>query len=97
MKEVLMESEIAILKNTVKSFVKENVLTAEQSQKGYVKELSEIQVASIQEKAKEAGLHALGAKKEWGGSGLSLYTRTIIYEEAALHRLGLYHPGELKL
>jgi len=93
MKEVIMERELSILKNSVKSFVKEYVLTAEQSQKDYLKELSEIEVASIQEKAKVAGLHALGAKKEWGGADLTLYARTIIYEEAAQHRLGLYHPA----
>ncbi|CAH2715162.1 putative acyl-CoA dehydrogenase fadE25 [Neobacillus rhizosphaerae] len=93
MKEVLMESELSILKNTVKSFVIENVIPAEQSQKGYVKEMSEIEVTSIQQKAKEAGLNALGAKKDWGGAGLPLYARTIIYEEAAQHRLGFYHPA----
>ncbi|MFJ7726823.1 acyl-CoA dehydrogenase family protein [Neobacillus sp. NPDC097160] len=93
MKEVLMDRELSILKDSVKSFVKENVLTAEQSQMGYLKELSEIEVASIQAKAKEIGLYALGAKKEWGGADLSLYTRTVVYEEAAQHRLGLYHPA----
>jgi acyl-CoA dehydrogenase len=93
MEEVLLKRELSILKNTVQSFVKENVATAEQSQRGYVKELSEEEVTSLQEKAKAAGFKALGAKKEWGGAGLSLYARTIIYEEAAQHRLGLYHPA----
>jgi acyl-CoA dehydrogenase len=39
------------------------------------------------------GLQALGAKKEWGGSELSLNARAILLEEAAQHRLGLYHPA----
>lgn len=90
---LLLENEISTLKKTVSSFVKEQVVPKEQSQKEYLTELSQDAIASLQEMASSSGLRALGAKKEWGGAGLSLLARTVIYEEAAKHRLGLYHPA----
>jgi acyl-CoA dehydrogenase len=93
MTELLAEKELQILKKTVQSFIKEQVAPAEQSTEMYVKELPKETVARLQEKAKQTGLQAFGAKKEWGGTGLSLHARTILLEEAAQHRLGLYHPA----
>ncbi|HHW37386.1 MAG TPA: acyl-CoA/acyl-ACP dehydrogenase [Bacillales bacterium] len=93
MQELLAEKDLEILKKTVQSFITEQVAPLEHSQKEYVQIFSEDTVASLQEKAWSIGLKALGAKKEWGGAGLSLYDRSIIYEEAAQHRLGLYHPA----
>lgn len=93
MEGLLLEKDLSILKQTIKSFISEQVAPLERSQKGYLKEFSEAVMATLQEKARLAGLNALGAKKEWGGAGLSLYAKTVIYEEAAKHRLGLYHPA----
>ena len=93
MEEQLAEKDLDLLKKTVQSFVAEKVAPLEQSQKEYVRKFSKDTVASLQEKARAAGLKSLGAKKEWGGAELSLYDRTMIYEEAAQHRLGFYHPA----
>ncbi|EKN71669.1 butyryl-CoA dehydrogenase [Neobacillus bataviensis LMG 21833] len=93
MERLLIEKDLSILQKTVNSFVKEQVETMEQSHKKYVTELSANDVSSLQEKARAAGLKALGAKRAWGGAGLSLLARTVIYEEASQHRLGLYHPA----
>lgn len=89
----MIDDHLDILKRTIKLFVKEQVAAVEQGQKDYIKELSPEVVSSLQEKASTAGLRALGAKKEWGGAGLSLYERSVLYEEASQHRLGLYHPA----
>jgi acyl-CoA dehydrogenase len=93
MAELLVEKDLSILKKTVQSFVSEKVAPLDQLQKEYVKELSADTVALLQENAREAGLTALGAKKEWGGIELSLYARSVVYEEASQHRHGLYHPA----
>lgn len=93
MEGLLVEKDLSILKKTVNLFVKEHVAAVEQSHKEYVKELSADVVNSLQEKARAVGLKALGVKKAWGGAGLSLLARTVIYEEASQHRLGLYHPA----
>ena len=93
MEETLLENELSILKQTVRSFVKEKVERAEHTQDGYVRKLSKEVAASLKETAKTTGLNAMGAKKEWGGGGMSLLARAVLYEEAAKHRLGLYHPA----
>ena len=89
----MLDKELPILRKTVQSFVKEHVGTAEFSQGIYAKDLPKEVAAFLKEKAKTIGFKSLGARKEWGGAGLSLYARTVIYEEAAQHRLGLYHPA----
>jgi acyl-CoA dehydrogenase len=50
-------------------------------------------VRALQGKAKDLGLWFLGAKREWGGSGLSLFQQVVLYEQASQHRLGLFFPG----
>jgi acyl-CoA dehydrogenase len=93
MADLLLDKDIEALKNTVQSLIRERVLPAEVSQEKYVKDLSEEVIGSLQFEARKAGLQALGAKKEWGGAGLPLLSRAILLEEAAQHRLGLYHPA----
>lgn len=93
MSELLIDKELELLKRTVQSFIKESVVPAELSPGEYVKKLPEEVVSRLQKEAKSTGLQALGAKKEWGGAGLSVLARAILLEEAAQHRLGLYHPA----
>jgi alkylation response protein AidB-like acyl-CoA dehydrogenase len=93
MTELLLENELQMLKKTVHSFITEHVVTEEHANGIYRKELPKEVVTRLQNKARDLGLQALGAKKEWGGTGLSLYPRTILLEEAAQHRSGLFHPA----
>ncbi|WP_342431408.1 acyl-CoA dehydrogenase family protein [Neobacillus sp. FSL H8-0543] len=93
MSELLLDKELQLLKKTVQSFIKESVAPAELSPGEYVKKLPEEVVSRLQTEAKSSGLQALGAKKEWGGAGLSVLARAVLLEEAAQHRLGLYHPA----
>ncbi|WP_066253000.1 acyl-CoA dehydrogenase family protein [Neobacillus drentensis] len=93
MSELLVDKELQLLKKTVQSLIKESVAPAELSPGEYVKKLPEEVVSRLQTEAKSSGLQALGAKKEWGGAGLSVLARAILLEEASQHRLGLYHPA----
>src|SRR4051794_8252726 len=93
MSELLVDKELQLLKKTVQSFIKESVVPAELSPGEYVKKLPQEVVSRLQSEAKSSGLQALGAKKGWGGAGLSVQARAILLEEAAQHRLGLYHPA----
>jgi acyl-CoA dehydrogenase len=90
---LLVDDQLAMLRKTVKLFVKDQVEPVEQRQEEYSRELPLGIVTSLQEKARIAGLRALGAKIDWGGAGLSLYERSVIFEEASQHRFGLYHPA----
>jgi acyl-CoA dehydrogenase len=91
MAELLFDKELQVLKKSVQSFIREYVECAEDSPGRY--ELHKEVVNRLQEKAEEFGLKGLGAKKEWGGAGLSVYARAILFEEAAQHRFGLYQPA----
>jgi acyl-CoA dehydrogenase len=93
MSELLLDKELQLLKKTVQLFIKESVAPAELSPGKYGKKLPQEVASRLQTEAKSLGLQALGAKKEWGGAGLSVLARAILLEEAAQHRLGLYHPA----
>jgi acyl-CoA dehydrogenase len=91
--ELLVEKEIEMLKRTIQGLVRDHVTPAELSPGKYLKELPSEVVEQLQIAARKSGLQALGAKKEWGGAELSLVVRASLLEEAAQHRLGLYHPA----
>lgn len=93
MEEVLVDKELTILKKTVRSFVRDKVEKAELLEKEHITELTKDVADTLKETAQKTGLQAMGAKKEWGGAGLTLSCRTVLYEEAAQHRLGLFHPA----
>lgn len=88
--ELLIEKELEILKKTVQLFISEKVIAAEMSFKKY---LPQDVLMSLKDDAHNIGLYGLFAKKEWGGHGLSFVAKTILMEEAAKHRFGLYHPA----
>jgi acyl-CoA dehydrogenase len=93
MEELLLSEELKMLKRTVRSFVAKNVIEAEQSAGEAIEKLPEEKLSQLQTRAKQMGLWFLGAKKEWGGSGLSLFEQTVLWEEAVQHRLGFNLPA----
>ena len=93
MEHILLNPELKQLKRNVSSFVKEYVRVAEQREGSEAGKLPIETLSQLQSKAKEMGLWFLGAKQEWGGSGLSLFEQVVLLEEAAQHRLGLFSPA----
>jgi acyl-CoA dehydrogenase len=89
----LMGDELALIKKTVRSFIKEYVEQAEQREGSTMEILPTETVRALQGKAKDMGLWFLGADREWGGAGLSFFEQAVLYEQASQHRLGIFSPG----
>jgi acyl-CoA dehydrogenase len=47
----------------------------------------------LAEKTKAAGLWCLGAPEPYGGGGLDTFGMSVVLEEMAQHRMGLYNAG----
>jgi acyl-CoA dehydrogenase len=93
MEQLLLSTELKMLQKTVRLFVTKNVIAAEQSAGEAMETLSEEQQTQLQTKARQMDLWFLGAKREWGGSGLSLFEQAVLLEEAVQHRLGFNLPA----
>jgi acyl-CoA dehydrogenase len=93
MAELLAEEEMELLIRSIRSFVRETVVAAEQGTGSYLKTLPREVLNRLQRMAQGIGIQALGAKKVWGGAELSLFERTVLLEEASQHRFGIYHPA----
>ncbi len=90
MEQILFSADLKMLQNNVRSFVKDFVLPVERNNRDYASGFSPETLGRLQNKAKEMGLWAFGAKKEWGGAELSLFEQVVLFEEAVSHNLGFY-------
>lgn len=89
----LTEIESSILEDTIKAFLKQEVIPLEEDTGVYLASISQDKIDQLQQKAKELRLWTLGTKKELGGAGLSLVDRVIHSEIMAQHRFGLFQPA----
>lgn len=93
MEEKLMNEELKMLLNVVKRFVEKEVVAAEMEEGSLMKSIPADKVKQLQYQAKKMGLWALGVKEEFGGSGLDMFSRIVVVEEASKHRIGLSNPA----
>lgn len=93
MENVLLSDELKMMRNVVKKFIEKEVVKAELEEGALMQVLPEEKVRHLQKKAKEIGLWELGINEEWGGTGLNLFSRVVLMEEAAQHRLGFLNPA----
>lgn len=93
MDNVLLSDELKMMRSVVKKFIEKEVVKAEIEEGALMQVLPEEKVRHLQKKAKEIGLWALGIKEELGGTGLNLFSRVVLMEEAAQHRLGFFNPA----
>lgn len=88
-----LSDELKALQETVRKFIREEVLPLEEELDYEAVELPEDKLRPLQEKAKAEGLWLPGAPKELGGMALPMFAQTIVAEEASQHRLGAYNPA----
>ncbi len=88
-----LSDELRTLQETVREFVREEVLTLEEDLDYEAVGLPEDKLRELQNKAKAAGLWLPGAPRELGGMDLPLIANTVLSEEASQHRLGAYNPA----
>ena len=87
-----LSDEQRLLIQTVRRFVREEVvpLEAEMDPDGF--EIPEEDHRRLVEMTKQMGLHNMSAPEEFGGAGLDVTTQALLAEEMAQHRAGLYAP-----
>jgi len=88
-----LSDELLMLRDTVRRFVKSEILPVEKPLDPDAIEFPAHEVARLQEKTKAMGMFQPSAPVEYGGSGLDFFSNTIFMEEVSKHRQGLYNAG----
>ncbi|MBI4562483.1 MAG: acyl-CoA dehydrogenase family protein [Candidatus Rokubacteria bacterium] len=85
--------ELALLRDQVRRFIREEILPLEQTLDPDAGEIPEADYRRQAAKTRAAGLWCLGAPEEYGGGGLDTFSMCVLLEEMSQHRMGLYNPG----
>lgn len=90
--DLQLTDEQRMIVHAVRRFVQEEIVPLERELDPDAYELPREQHKRLVEMAKAMGLYQMGLPKEYGGPGVDVVTRTLVTEEMAQHRAGLYHP-----
>jgi acyl-CoA dehydrogenase len=85
--------ELALLRDTVSRFMREQVAPVEAKQPHDSYELPPADLAALQAKARKLGLWCLASPAAYGGGGIGLLAQVFVAEEAAKCRMGAYVPA----
>jgi len=88
-----LPEELALLREQVRRFVREEIVPVEQRSDPDAAEIHDADYRRLAAKARAAGLWCLGAPEEYGGGGLGTFEMCVVLEEMSQHRMGLYNPG----
>ena len=88
-----LPDELAMLRDTVRRFMREEVKPVEDRQPHDCFALPGEDLEALRAKARKLGLWCLASPAEYGGAGLSLLGQVIVAEEAARCRMGAYVPA----
>src|SRR6266705_6968048 len=77
----------------VRRFIREEIIPLEQRLDPDAPGIPDEDFKRLSAKTKAAGLWALGAPEQYGGGGLDTFSMSVVLEEMAQHRMGLYNPG----
>jgi acyl-CoA dehydrogenase len=88
-----LPADLAMLRETTRRFMRQNVVPAEDKVSHDAWELPADVLADLQRKARALGLWQVQSPAEWGGAGLSLLGQAVVAEESSQCRMGLYIPA----
>jgi len=88
-----LPSELIALREQVRRIVRDEIAPIEQRIDPDAAEIPEDDYRRLVAKTKAAGLWCLGAPERYGGGGLDTFSMSVLLEEMAQHRMGLYNPG----
>ena len=88
-----LPQELQLLKDQIRRFVREEIIPAEQAIDPDAADLPDDVYQRLAAKTKAADWWCLGAPQEYGGGGMNTFSMSIVLEEMAQHRMGLYNPG----
>src|SRR5206468_247983 len=74
-------------------FIREEIIPLEQRLDPDAPGIPDEDFKRLSEKTKAAGLWALAAPEQYGGGGMDTFSMSVILEEMAQHRMGLYNVG----
>lgn len=90
--DLQLTDEQRIILQTVRRFVQEEVLPLEAELDPDATDLPRAEFDRLSAMTREMGFFGLDIPEEYGGPGVDLVTRTLMSEEMAQHRAGLYAP-----
>jgi acyl-CoA dehydrogenase len=90
--DLTLREEQQLLVDTVRRFVRDEILPLEQNLDPDADELEGPDRARLVQKTRAMGLYGLDIPPEFGGPELDLVTRTLLAIEMSQHRAGLYAP-----
>ena len=88
-----LPDELIALREQVRRFVRDEIVPLEQRLDPDAPEIPDEDFQRLSAKTKAAGLWCLGVPEKYGGGGLDTFSMSVILEEMAQHRMGLYNPG----
>lgn len=88
-----LPQELEILRETVASFVRNEIVPLEADLDFEAYKLPPEQLERVQRIARDAGLWCVESPAEYGGAGLGLLAQSIVAEEASQCRMGAYVPA----
>src|SRR6516162_9462241 len=88
-----LPAELVALRDQVGKIIRDEIIPIEARIDPDAPEIPEDDYWRIARKAQSAGMWCMGAPQEYGGGGLSTFEMTVLTEEMAQHRMGLYNPG----
>ena len=88
-----LPEDLKMLQTQIRDFIRREIIPLERKLDPEDIELPEEEYERLSKIAKDAGMWCMGVPEEYGGGGLSCFAMTVIHEEMAQHRNGLYNPG----
>jgi len=88
-----LPEDLKMLQTWVRNFIRKEVLPLERQLDPEELELHKEDYDRLSKMTKDAGMWCLGVPEEYGGGGLSCFAMSVIHEEMAQHRNGLYNTG----
>ena len=88
-----LPSELELLKDQVRRFIREEIIPREQQLDPDAGDLPADDYQRLMAKNKAAELWCLGAQEQYGGGGVNAFGMCVALEEMSQHRMGLYNPG----
>src|SRR3989454_6116918 len=88
-----LPDELRLLRDQVRRFIREEIIPLEQRLDPDAPGIPDEDFERLSAKTKAAGLWALGAPEQYGGGGMDTFSMSVILEEMAQHRMGLYNVG----
>ena len=88
-----LPEELVALREQIRRFIRDEIIPLEQRLDPDASDIPAEDFKRLSAKTKATGLWCLGAREEYGGGGMDTFSMSVLLEEMAQHRMGLYNPA----